>query len=301
MPFKHNAPHRDKFEKAKYRVTNWPEYNESLRRRGDETVWFCQDAVAEWRAQHSGKRGAERRYSDVAIEVFLTPRVVFHLALRQTQGFVRSLLKVMDLDLPVPDFSTLCRRAQSLKIATSGRAANGPITLIVDSTGLRVHGGRDWMAEKHGLSNPRKTWRKLHIEMIAAQGRLAWQEEVNYGLRSHVEAQIGRSKMVIGTDLKSRKLESQTTETQIAVKALNRMTHLGRAVDERVARSSGERGKFDRRLICATWSFSSSSVMAATSRCLGSQRRSRQLVFSTVPFCQGEEGLQNHVWVPSCA
>ncbi len=71
--------------------------------------------------------------------------------------------------------------------------------------------------------------RNAHIEMIAEQGRMAWQEANDYGLRSHGEAQIGRYKVVIGPELKSRKLESQNTETQIAVKALNRMTDLGRA------------------------------------------------------------------------
>ena len=75
MPFKHNASRRDKFEKARYWVTNRAEYNESLRRRGDVTVWFSQDAVSGWSASHSGKRGAQRRYSDLAIEACLTLRV----------------------------------------------------------------------------------------------------------------------------------------------------------------------------------------------------------------------------------
>ncbi len=124
MPFKHNAPRRDKFEKAKYRVTNWPEYNESLRRRGDVTVWFSDDAVSGWSAPRGGKRGAQRRYLDLAIEVCLTLRVV----VRQTQGFVRRLLQAMQVDLSVPDFPTLCRRAQSLKIAPKRRPTRDPIS-----------------------------------------------------------------------------------------------------------------------------------------------------------------------------
>lgn len=316
--FKHNSSRRDKFAKAKYRVRNWLEYNEALRRRGDVTVWFSKDAVAGWSASRSGKRGGQRKYSDLAIEACLTLRVVFGLALRQTQGFVRGLLRLMQVDVPVPDFSTLCRRAQSLKIASDIGPSNGPITLIVDSTGLRVHGGRDWMAEKHGLPRSRKTWRKLHIgldpksgyivasclttehisdpgalpelladvegpvrrfigdgaydgapttetirqafgqdveliipppknavtgdcavrnahiEMIAKHGRIFWQKATDYGLRSHGEAQIGRYKDVIGPALKSRKMESQTTETQIATNALNCMTDFGRADYERV-------------------------------------------------------------------
>lgn len=318
MPFKHNASRRNKFSKAKYRVTNWPEYNEALRQRGDVTVWFSEDAVVGWRAPRSGKCGGQQRYSDLAIETCLTLRVVFGLALRQTQGFARSLLRLMGLTASVPDFSTLCRRAQSLQIAQHERPTSGPMTLIVDSTGLRVHGGRDWMQEKHGLSKLRKTWRKLHIgfdpecgdivasclttehvgdpgalpdlladlagpvrrfiadgaydgaptvatirqafgpdveliipppknavpgdcemrnahiDMIAEHGRMAWQKATGYGQRSRGEAQIGRYKQVIGPNLRGRKMEAQTTETQIAGNALNRMTHLGRAVYQRV-------------------------------------------------------------------
>ncbi|MEP3332409.1 transposase [Sedimentitalea sp.] len=86
MPFKFNAARRDKFAKVKYRVTNWAEYNEALRQRGDVTVWFSEDAVHGWCAERSGKRGAQQRYSDLAIEICLTLRAVFGLPLRQTQG-----------------------------------------------------------------------------------------------------------------------------------------------------------------------------------------------------------------------
>lgn len=140
MPFKFNALRRDKFAKAKYRVTNWAEYNEALRQRGDVTVWLSEDAVSRWRAVRSGKRGGQQRYSDLAIASCLTLRAVFGLPLGQTQGFVRSLLRLMQTDLPVPDFSTLCRRAPSLQIAPDTRTASGPIALVVESTGLRVHG-----------------------------------------------------------------------------------------------------------------------------------------------------------------
>ena len=163
MPFKHNASRRHKIPKTKYRVTNWPEYNEALRRRGDVTVWFDLAAVSGWRAVGIRKRGGQRRYSDLAIEICLALRAVFGLALRQVQGFVRSLLRLAGLDLPVPDYSTLCRRSALLKVTPDSRPKAGRVTLIVDSTGLRIHGGRDWMREKHGIRNQRKKWRKLHI------------------------------------------------------------------------------------------------------------------------------------------
>ncbi|WP_246100874.1 IS5 family transposase [Palleronia caenipelagi] len=172
MPFKHNASRRDKFAKAKYGVTNWAGYNESLRQRGDVTIWLSEDAMARWSPPPAGKRGAQRRSSDLAIEACLTLRVVFGLALRQTQGFVRSLLRLMRIDLPVPDFSTLCRRAPSLTIKPVRRPMGRPITLIVDSTSLRIHIGRDWMSEKHGLPKSRKTWRKLHIGLDPESGHI---------------------------------------------------------------------------------------------------------------------------------
>lgn len=172
MPFKFNASLRDKFAKAKYHVTNWAEYNEVLRQRGDVPVWFSEDAVSRWCAVRSGKHGGQQRYSDLAIKTCLTLRSVFGLPLRQTQGFVRSLLRLMQTDLPMPDFSSLCRRAPSFQIAPDTQTNSGPIALIVDSTGLRVDGGREWMRDKHWLPKVRKIWRKLHIGFDPESGEL---------------------------------------------------------------------------------------------------------------------------------
>lgn len=163
MPYKFNDARRDKIPKAKYRVTNWTAYNESLRWRGDLTVWVADDVAQNWAARRRKTRGGQGRYSDLAIEFCLTLRTVFRLALRQTQGFMRSIARLMNLDIPVPDFSTLSRRSAGLKIPHHPRCSERPITLIVDSTGLKVHGGNGWNAEKHGAKKPRKTWRKLHL------------------------------------------------------------------------------------------------------------------------------------------
>ena len=43
MPYKFNDARRHKFEKKKYRITNWPAYNESLRQRGDVTIWLSDE------------------------------------------------------------------------------------------------------------------------------------------------------------------------------------------------------------------------------------------------------------------
>jgi hypothetical protein len=89
--------------------------------------------------------------------------MIFHQPLRQTQGFVRSLLKLMGLDLPVPDFSTLSRRAGGLAVEDSKPKSTGPITLIVDRTGLKMHRSSGWQEAKHGAGKSRRSWRKLHF------------------------------------------------------------------------------------------------------------------------------------------
>lgn len=173
MPYKFNDARRDKFPKAKYRVTNCSEYNESLRQRGDVTIWVSDDVVKKWASPRRKTRGGQARYSDLAIEICLTLRVVFRLPLRQTQGFVRSIAKLMGMDLVVPDFSTLSRRGKGLSITPNRRAVSKPITLIVDSTGLKVRGDNGWHEEKHGAKKARKTWRKLHIALDPVTGKIA--------------------------------------------------------------------------------------------------------------------------------
>jgi len=170
MPHKLNAARRDKFPAAKYRVTNWREYNEALRSRGDLTIWFSVDAAAKWSASRRQDRGGQATYSDFAIEACLTLRLVFHQPLRQVQGMVRSLMRLMEIDLPVPDFSTLSRRGKHLVIKKSNPKPNGPTTLIVDSTGLKIHRGSDWCEKKHGSGKSRKSWRKLHIGLDPNSG-----------------------------------------------------------------------------------------------------------------------------------
>ncbi|MFA3919881.1 IS5 family transposase [Ruegeria hyattellae] len=176
MPYKFNDARRNKFPKAKYRVTNCSEYNESLRRRGDVTIWVSEDVRENWASPRRMTRGGQSRYSDIAIEICLTLRVVFRLPLRQTQGFMRSIARLMGMDLVVPDFSTLSRRGKGLRIAQNRRNASKPITLIVDSTGLKVRGDNCWHEEKHGTRKARKTWRKLHIGLDLETGDIAASE-----------------------------------------------------------------------------------------------------------------------------
>ena len=149
--------------KTKYRVQNWREYERGLRNRGDVTIWLSEEAIAAWTPAKNGRCGGQRRYSNIAILTALTLRVVFGLPLRQTEGFLDSLLSLMDLDLRAPDHTTLSRRNQSVEVAPLTRAHDGPIHLIVDSTGLKILGSGEWNSHKYKASRKRRDWRKLHI------------------------------------------------------------------------------------------------------------------------------------------
>ena len=99
---------------------------------------------------------------DLAIETTLTLRLVFRLPLRQTEGFVRSVLALMRADLDAPDHTTLSRRSQQLDVQLHGIPATGPLHLIVDSTGLSIVGQGGWAAAKHG-GHGKRGWKKLHV------------------------------------------------------------------------------------------------------------------------------------------
>ena len=101
MPFKANAARRHHIPKQRHRVTNWAEYDAALRARGSLTVWFTPEAVAAWAAAPRTSRGGQPTYSDLAIATALTLRSVFRLALRQTEGLIGSIIRLLGLDLPV--------------------------------------------------------------------------------------------------------------------------------------------------------------------------------------------------------
>jgi Transposase DDE domain len=171
MPFKPNAARRHRIPKQRYRVTNWSEYDASLRQRGSLTVWFSDEAIAAWRAEPRTTRGGQLHYSALAIRTALTLRAVFRLALRQTEGLIGSILRLLGLDLAVPDHSTLSRRAETLEVPRPCSNSRGPVHLLVDSTGLRLCGPGEWLIEKHGTQR-RRSWRKLHIGVDAETGQI---------------------------------------------------------------------------------------------------------------------------------
>ena len=134
--------------KKKYRIRNWREYERGLRSRGDVTIWLSEDAIAAWIPPKNGLRGGQRRYSNLAIRTALTLRVVFGLPLRQTEGFLDSLLSLMSRDLKAPDHTTLSRRNQIVVVPPLTRSHDGPIDLIVDSTGVGAASGAAWQGAR---------------------------------------------------------------------------------------------------------------------------------------------------------
>jgi IS5 family transposase len=171
MPHKYNADRRRHIPRPKRRVTNWADHNEALRQRSSLTVWFTDEAIAAWKAAPRTTPGGQPYYSDLAITTVLALRAMFHLPLRQTEGLIGSVLQLLGLDLPVPDYSTLSRRAQNLELPAQSRTTGGAIHLLVDSSGLKLGGPGEWLVEKHGTSK-RRSWRKLHIGFDAVSGRI---------------------------------------------------------------------------------------------------------------------------------
>ncbi len=137
--------------------------------------------------EHTAGRGRRRVYSDAIIESMLTLQAVFNLPLRQTTGLMTSLLAMLQLDLPVPSFSTLCRRRKHLSVCLPRKSTIDAVHLVVDSTGLKVFGhpvqnqtglGGEWFGRKYfprkGQKPRRKPrlWRKIHLGIDEASGEI---------------------------------------------------------------------------------------------------------------------------------
>lgn len=161
--------------KPVYRLRNWKQYNQALVQRGSLTLWFDDSSIAGWcAAKDPDKLGAPTIYSDSAIVCVLTIKELFRLPLRQTEGFVASLIALLKLALPVPNYSTLSRRAKTLDVPLGNRRRNEPLHLVVDSTGLKVFGEGEWKVRQHGWVK-RRTWRKLHLGVDEATGEIVAQ------------------------------------------------------------------------------------------------------------------------------
>src|ERR671913_330265 len=200
MPYKASEARRHRIPRARYRVTNWPDYDRALQRRGSLTVWVTPEALAAWHPPRTGRRGRSRHYSDIAIETGHLLRLAFGRPWRQTEGLLRSLAALLGLSIGIPDHSTFSRRSPGLTLAGSlaQAQARGPVHVVIDATGLKVHGAGEWLAETHGgggrptppvalisppgagagrapPADPAPARRDRHIRMIRDKGRMGWQ------------------------------------------------------------------------------------------------------------------------------
>ena len=173
MPYKANEARRHRIPRARYRVTNWPEYDRALQRRGSLTVWVTPEALAAWHPPKTGRRGRSRTYSDMAIETGHLLRLAFGRPWRQTEGLLRSLATLLGLDIGIPDHTTFSRRSPGLTLAGALAEAqrSGPVHVVIDATGLKVHGAGEWLVEKHG-ERGRRSWRKLHLAVDPGTGEI---------------------------------------------------------------------------------------------------------------------------------
>ena len=206
--------------KPAYKIRNGAKYNEALVNRGNLTFWISDELIDEWRHDNpDGLQGRPFFYSDLAIETLLTIRELYHLTYRATEGFGKWIFELMRFDLPIPDYTSLCKRAAKLDIDIVVSKKKGKIDVVLDSTGLKVYGEGEWKTRTHGKSK-RRTWRKLHL-MIDPESQEIIADE------SLVETTMFRMKTIFGAHLKNRLLPNQKTESRIRCKILNHFTRLG--------------------------------------------------------------------------
>ena len=187
--------------KTKYRVRNWASYERALIGRGNITIWLSRAAIAAWKPEGTRTRGAPPKYSDLAIETALTLRLLFHLPLRQAEGFLTSLFHLMGLDLRSPDHTTLSRRGQHLNLTLRRVPRRAALHLFIDSTGLSMVGEGEWAAAKHGRRG-RRGWKKLHLG-------------------------VDQAGVIVAQALTDSAVDDASTGV-LACNVLNRMTELGR-------------------------------------------------------------------------
>lgn len=157
--------------KDRYKIRNWSQYNEGLKGRGSLFLWVQSDIADQWKHKGKNQRGGQKQYSDIAIELCLVICKVYKLPFRQTEGFLISLMKTAGFHLSVPDYTTMSRRSNGLKVGLSASKSGTVTDIVVDSTGLKVYGEGEWKVRKYGAGKHR-TWMKLHIAADATSQQI---------------------------------------------------------------------------------------------------------------------------------
>lgn len=176
---------------SKFKVTNWPKYNNILRNRGRIDFMIAEDLSDGWYEDNGGNknRGGQRRYSDKAILMCLQIRYLFGLKLRQSQGFINWIFMLSGSRLTCPDYTTLSKRGRRLNLEFLLDSKDNDFDYIcMDSTGIQTYTGNEWLENKHGKQYIRRTWKKLHIA-IGNNGRITGSVTTNHNKddRSQIE------------------------------------------------------------------------------------------------------------------
>jgi Transposase DDE domain len=234
-----------------YRIHNWSKYNTGLKQRGSLTFWLDEEVLLDWLSHtNTGRRGASPTYSDAAILTMATLQTVFHLAGRQTQGFLESIFELMEVELPVPDHSTLSRRLKRLSITIpvmpKDKADSIPETIKQVSTdgAYDRRNCYDAIASRRAIATipPRldaKIWqhgnckapphpRDVNIRRIRQIGRKNWKQKSGYHRRSLAETTMFRLKTIFGAKVRRRCFDNQVNELFIQCFALNRMIQIAK-------------------------------------------------------------------------
>ena len=154
-------------EKVKYHPRNWSQYNKSLVARGSLTLWVNDEVLNQWyHLSKNNKPGRNNLYSDLAIQCAIQIKSLYQLPFRAVQGFLISLFAVMELNIKVPDYSTICRRMKNLRVKLKYNKKDKIEHLAIDASGLKVYGEGEWKTRQHGWSK-RRTWRKIHVGIDA--------------------------------------------------------------------------------------------------------------------------------------
>jgi transposase len=214
MPYKHNEPRRHKIPKAKYKASNWREYDQALQQRGSLMVWVTPEALVAWVPEKTGRRGRPTSYADIVIETAVMLRLAFLVGplLDQIDGPVSAMLADGAYD-GEPTYQTILDRHPDATVVIPPRS-NAVLSDIAETE---------------------PTQRDRHIQLLARKGRISWQKAVGYGKRSLVEMAFYRYKVLIDRSLRARTLSPQKVEARIACKVINRMTSLGMPISRKVA------------------------------------------------------------------
>jgi hypothetical protein len=178
MPYKQklkDPPALNPRKRATYKVSNWTEYNKSLRKRGAISLYFphgdLESQLFNKSSYIKGVSGQQATYRQPYVELIYTFYRLHGWGMRQITGYFEDLWKMKGLAIPTPSFGHLCDLFAAMPLKTkqycdklAKRIKNGEsIDLILDSTGMRFDKASHWYEEKYGKECKIKPWRKLHL------------------------------------------------------------------------------------------------------------------------------------------